>query len=323
MSYRYFSVIFSAVLALGVAGAALTPASLAQDEKSGEKTSGAEAASDDANPDKVVARVDGKPITASQLKLARDELSRDISSLPEEAQRQLVLQWVIELNLLAKAAREAGLDETKDYKELARYYELRALRDVFFQREIWDSITDEEAKKLYDERIGGAEPKQEIRARHILVKTEDEAKAIIAQLADGADFAKLAKEKSTGPSGKNGGDLGFFSKEQMVTPFAEAAFELDKGEVSEPVKTRFGWHVIKVEDRRKGETPSFEEAERELRTEIVETTIRDLIADLRSGAEIEIKEPPKASPAAAGAEGAEASGDAAEQESPEEDGQSE
>jgi len=288
VSYRYFSVIFSAVLALGLAATGLTPASVAQDQNSGEKTSGAEAAGEDANPDKVVARVDGTPITKAQLKMARDELSRDISSLPQEAQRQLVLQWVIELNLLAKAAREAGLDETEDYKETTRYYEMRALRDIFFQREIWGKISDAEIRKLYDERIGGAEPKQEVRARHILVKTEDEAKAIITQLADGADFAKLAKEKSTGPSGKNGGDLGYFTKAQMVTPFAEAAFALDTGEVSEPVKSRFGWHVIKVEDKRDRKSPEFAQVKDRLKGSMVRQKMKDRMAQLRAAASIEI-----------------------------------
>ena len=245
-------------------------------------------AQEDTEPDKVVARVDGTPITQSQFKLARDELGSDIAQLPEETQRELLLQYVVELTLLADAAKKAGLEQTDQFQRLSRYYELRALRDVFFQQEIRENVTDEAAQKLYDERIGKAEPEAEVRARHILVKTEDEAKAIVQKLADGADFAELAKAESTGPSAGNGGDLGFFAKEQMVPPFAEAAFALKKGEISEPVKTRFGWHVIKREDTRDREPPKFAEVKDRLKGALVRQMLQERMAALRDAAKIEI-----------------------------------
>jgi len=278
VTLRFLSVVCCAALAFVLAGAPAIQKSLAQDQT----------AEGQANPDEVVARVDGTPITRSQLDLAQDELGPDLGQLPSETRDEVVLQYVVELTLLADAAREAGLEDTEQYKRLSRYYELRALRDVFFQQEIRDNITDEAAQKLYDERIGSAAPEPEVRARHILVETEDAAKAVIQELNDGADFAELAKEKSTGPSASNGGDLGFFAKEQMVTPFAEAAFKMDAGEISEPVKTRFGWHVIKVEEKRDREPPKFADVKERLKSSLIRQQLQSRMSDLRGAANVEI-----------------------------------
>jgi peptidyl-prolyl cis-trans isomerase C len=272
------SIVFGAALAILIAGAPLAPQSFAQDQ----------AAEAESNPDEVVARVDGIEITRGQLDLAEDELGPDLAQLPPETRQEVVLQYVVELTLLAGAAREAGLEDTDQYKRLSRYYELRALRDVFFQQEIRENITDEAAQQLYDERIGSAQGEPEVRARHILVETEDEAKAVIQKLNDGADFAELAEEESTGPSASNGGDLGFFSKEQMVTPFAEAAFAMETGEISEPVKSRFGWHVIKVEDKRDREPPKFADVKERLKSSLIRQQLQSRMAELRGAANVEI-----------------------------------
>jgi len=278
VTVRSLSIVFGAALAILIAGAPLTPQGFAQEQ----------AAEAEANPDEVVARVDGIEITRGQLDLAEDELGPDLAQLPPETRQEVVLQYVVELTLLAGAAREAGLEDTDQYKRLSRYYELRALRDVFFQQEIRDNITDEAAQQLYDERIGSAQGEPEVRARHILVETEDEAKAVIQKLNDGADFAELAKEESTGPSASNGGDLGFFSKEQMVTPFAEAAFAMETGEISEPVKSRFGWHVIKVEEKRDREPPKFADVKERLKSSLIRQQLQSRMAELRGAANVEI-----------------------------------
>ncbi len=280
MTNRSFLFVLVSAVACLLVAAAVPPHAIAQDQTA--------SADQNADPDEVVARVDGTPITRRQLRLAEDELGQDLAQLPPEARNQLVLQYVVELNLLADAARQAGLDQTEDYGDLARYYELRALRDIFFQEEIRENVTDDSAKELYDERIGSAEPEPEVKARHILVETEDEAKAIIQKLDDGADFAELAKQESTGPSSANGGDLGFFTKEQMVTPFAEAAFAMDKGEISDPVKTRFGWHVIKVEDKRDREPPKFADIKERLKASLIRQRLQQRMAELRDAAKIEI-----------------------------------
>lgn len=274
MTIRALTAVFCVALAAAITGALLTPHGFAQDQ--------------DSNPDEVVARVDGTPITRGQLDLAEDELGPDLAQLPSETRDEVVLQYVVELTLLAEAAREAGLEDTDQYKRLSRYYELRALRDVFFQEEIRANVTDEAAQQLYDERIGSAEPEAEVRARHILVETEDEAKAIIEQLNDGADFAELAQQESTGPSAANGGDLGFFSKEQMVTPFAEAAFAMETGEISEPVKTRFGWHVIKVEEKRDREPPKFADIKEQLKSSLIRQQLQTRMTELRDAANVEV-----------------------------------
>ena len=121
------------------------------------------------------------------------------------------------------------------------------------------ALSDEAERKVYDEAVKQVKNEEEVHARHILVPTEDEAKAILAQLKGGADFATLAKEKSKDPGAAEGGDLGYFTKEQMVPEFSEVAFKLGKGQLSDPVKTQFGWHIIKVEDKRTRPTPTFEQ----------------------------------------------------------------
>ncbi|MBT5297433.1 MAG: hypothetical protein HOB37_00240 [Rhodospirillaceae bacterium] len=151
-----------------------------------------------------------------------------------------------------------------------------------------EGITEDAVRARYDKMVAGKSGAEEVHARHILVKTEDEAKAIIKDLKGGADFETLAKEKSTGPSGPNGGDLGFFAKGQMVPAFEKAAFGMDKGEVTdEAVKTQFGYHVIKVEAKRKSEAPSFEKMEQQLRTELSQEKATTFVASLRKGAKIE------------------------------------
>ncbi len=274
MTIRPLTVVSCVAVAAMMAITTLTPPGFAQDQEN--------------QPDEVVARVDGTPITRNQLDLAEDELGPDLAQLPAATRDAVVLQYVVELTLLAGAAREAGLDQTDQYKRLSRYYELRALRDVFFQQEIRANVTDEAAQQLYDERIGSAEPEAEVRARHILVETEDEARAVIEKLDGGADFAELAQQESTGPSAANGGDLGFFSREQMVAPFAEAAFALEPGSVSDPVQTQFGWHVIKVEEKRDREPPKFADVREQLKSTLIRQQLQQRMSDLRGAASVEI-----------------------------------
>lgn len=280
MTDRLLSFLFGAALTVVIGGAVVASQSVAQDQSAG--------ASEDAYPDKVVARINGEPVTAAQLSLAKDELGQYLAQVPERAHEGMVFRHVVQLNLMADAAREAGLTGTQDYQQLARYYEMRALRDIFFQREIRGNITDDAARKLYDERVGSAEPEEEIKARHILVETEEEATAVIQKLADGADFAELAKTESTGPTGSNGGDLGYFTREQMVTPFAETAFAMETGEISEPVQTQFGWHVIKVEDKRESQPPKFADIKERLKSALVTQRLQTRMAELRDSANIEI-----------------------------------
>jgi peptidyl-prolyl cis-trans isomerase C len=165
----------------------------------------------------------------------------------------------------------------------------RLIQDAYEQKELAKQITPAALKARYDKQVAGMAPEDEVNAKHILVKTEDEAKALIAELKKNADFAKLAKEKSTDTgSGGNGGDLGWFKKGDMVPEFAEAAFQLKKGDISAaPVKTQFGFHVIKLEDRRPAKPPTFEEMEEDLRSQMEREAGAQLVDDMRKKAQIE------------------------------------
>ena len=171
-----------------------------------------------------------------------------------------------------------------------RFLRLRALQNEFFRKNVDEAITDEALQAAYDEQIGSLPAKQEVRARHILVKEEAEALDIIKELDGGADFAELAKSKSTGPSGPKGGDLGYFGPGQMVPPFEAAAFALEKGDYTKkPVKTQFGWHVIQVEDKRDVAKPTLDQVKDQLRSFLAQQKFTTLITDLREKAKVERK----------------------------------
>jgi len=151
------------------------------------------------------------------------------------------------------------------------------------------NISDEEVKARFEKEIAAIEPEQELRARHILVKTAEEANAIIAELDGGADFVELAKTKSTGPSGPQGGDLGFFGKGQMVPPFEAAAFALEAGAYTKaPVQTQFGFHVIKLEEKRDRPLPKFEEVQDQMRQVVLRERYLETVKEARSLSNVEI-----------------------------------
>lgn len=236
-----------------------------------------------------IARVNGEDISDNEVTVAETEFGSVIAGLPAEARRRVIVEYLIEAHLLAGAAKKDKLDATEDFSHRVNYYKLRALRDLFIEKKGKEQVTDAAAKAVYDEQVAKLPPEQEISARHILVKTEDEAKDILKQLQGGADFAELAKSKSldTG-SGASGGDLGYFSHNQMVKAFEEAAFALNKGELSKPVQTEFGWHVIRVEDKRNRPAPAFDEVKDQINASLVQRKMQELVKDLRGSAKIEI-----------------------------------
>ena len=239
--------------------------------------------------DKVVARINGAPGHESELNLAENELGQELVQIGSASQRRAVLlRYIIDTRLMAAAAEKAGLTKSEAFKKRLAYNRSRALRDVYFDQKVRGGVTDKELRVIYDREIGKVKPIPEIRARHILLKTQDEAKAVIAELKKGADFAQLAKKKSTGPSGATGGDLGYFGKGRMVKSFEDVAFALKPGEISAPVKSRFGWHVIKVEDKRMKPVPSFESIKDRLKSPLVQQKARTIIQDLRKASKIEV-----------------------------------
>jgi peptidyl-prolyl cis-trans isomerase C len=242
-----------------------------------------------AEQDKVVARVDGAPITERMLELAEGDIGQAMGSLPPQAKQDYLTSFAIDLQILARAAEKQGVGNTDAFKGRLAYLRDKALMETFLEREIAQSVTDGAVKAFYDEQIAQAPKETEVKARHILVESEDEAKAIIAELKKGADFTQLAKEKTQDPSGKeDGGDLGFFTKEQMVPEFSEAAFALQPGQLAEqPVKSQFGWHIIKLEEKREKQPPALAEIEDRVRAYLSRKTQSDILTKLRGEAKID------------------------------------
>ena len=242
-----------------------------------------------AEPEDVVAKVGNAEITEADIAFAANDLGQELQRFPPAQWRQILLDVVVDMELLAQAAREDGLDQDPDFKKQLEFLELRALRNAYLAQKIDGSITEDDLQAAYDKEFADFEGAEEINARHILVKDRAEAEALIKELDEGADFAELAREKSTGPSGPNGGDLGYFSQGQMVKPFEEAVFALEPGSYTkEPVETQFGWHVIKLEDKRQQEKPALEAVSAGLRQQLVRDRYEAKMAELKDAIAVEI-----------------------------------
>ena len=266
------------------------------------------------SPDTVVATVGGETITEADLGFAAEDLTQELSQMPADQRRPFLLRVLIDMKVMAKAGRDAGMGDTPLFKQRLAYLEERALRRAYFADAIANSVTEEAVRAEYDKLVADFKPQEEIRASHILVATEEEAKAIKAELDGGADFATIAKEKSIDPGAANGGDLGFFGKGMMVAPFEQAAYALTEiGQVSEPVQSQFGWHIIKLEEKRQSTPPTFEQVAGQLQQQLLMTTFDGTVAKLMEGVAIDIPDPALAAavqaqtePAAAAGEGEEA-----------------
>jgi peptidyl-prolyl cis-trans isomerase C len=238
--------------------------------------------------DPVVAIVDGAKIHLSEVEQAQSVLPDQYRQVPLPMIFQPLLSRVIDARLLAAEADRAELDQEPEVQPALAEARAQVLRGALIQRRVQEGTTEEKLRARYDDmKEAEGFRKEEVHARHILVPTEEEAKKIVEQVEGGADFAQLAAEHSTGPSAESGGDLGYFTREQMVPEFADAAFGLEPDQVTpEPVKTQFGWHVIKVLDKRTRE-PSFEETEPQLRDQLAREIVTALVTDLRGNAQIE------------------------------------
>ncbi len=233
-------------------------------------------------PDPVVAKVGDLEIHQSELDVAVANLDPQLAQLPDDQKRVAALSGAIDIKLFAKDAAAEKLDEAEDFKARMRYLTDRELHGAYFKKHVVDVVTADEIKARYDKEIAALPKQEEVRARHILVKTEAEAKAIIAELDAGKDFAELAKQKSTDPNKSEGGDLGYFGKGRMVKEFEAAAFALEKGAYTKtPVKTDFGYHVIKLEDRRDAPPPAFEQVQPQIRNLVMRDKYLELLAKAR------------------------------------------
>jgi len=259
------------------------------------------ASAEDAPADKVVATINGTPITEGDLGIAAQEFGEQLQRIPPDQQRTALIQVLIDIRLLAKAAETAGLDKDKDVAGKLAFARDRTLRSEYLRSKVVASVTDDAAKKRFNEEIAKFVPGDEVHVSHILVKTEDEAKAVIADLDKGGDFTAIAKAKSLDPgSGPTGGDLGFIGRGKTVKPFEDAAFALDIGSYTKtPVQSEYGWHVIKVIEKRKEPAPTFEAESDRIRQQLAQEAMKNEIASLRAAAKIDIvPEPAPAAPAA-------------------------
>ena len=237
----------------------------------------------------VLATVNGTPLTQTVLDIY-SAMRKTQSANPEGTDQETVLNELISLELMRQESISKGLNAQPMVVAALDQQERTALAGAAI-KDFMNSnpVSDEAAQELYDDQVG--KPAKEFNARHILVETEDEAKAVIVQLDEGADFSELAKEKSTGPSGSSGGQLGWFGAGQMVAPFSEAAAKLNKGEYTkEPVQTQFGWHVIILDDTRESTPPPFEDVKDRLKMLLANQQLQQHVEELKNSANIEIKE---------------------------------
>lgn len=251
-----------------------------------------------ANPDKPLATVNGVAITQRDIDVAAEDLGDRLPAMPEAQRRTYLLNYLIDMKILAQAAEKAKIADNPDFARRLAYYRDKVLLDDYLAAEVKKAATPEAAKALYEETVKGMKPEEEVRARHILVENEADAKKIEARLKAGEDFVKVAAEMSKDPgSAKEGGDLGFFTKDRMVPEFAEAAFKLQPGQVSAPVKSQFGWHVIKVEEKREKPIPTFDDVKEQVDNYLAQKAQQDIIVSLRKDAKIERSDEPPAAPA--------------------------
>jgi peptidyl-prolyl cis-trans isomerase C len=268
-----FGAAFAQTTAPGPAAAAPPPAS---------------AAPAPAPADPVVAKVNGQPIYLSDLQAAAQGLPDNLRGLPPQMLFPMLLDQLIDGRALVVQAEKTGLDKDPVVAHEMQAASDRALQSAMLSKEVGPSVTDAAVKARFDKDAASKPPEQEIHASHILVANEADAKKIIAELNAGADFATLAKQNSTDPGGKSGGDLGWFKKDDMVPEFSAAAFALKPGEITQtPVHTQFGWHVIKLEEVRTATPPTFEQARDELRQKMIQEGVQQAVNQAKVGLTIQ------------------------------------
>src|SRR4051794_22055665 len=240
----------------------------------------------------VLAKVNGVEIRQSDVALAEEELGPSLAQMDPATKKDNVLAFLIDLKIVSKAAEDKKVENSEDFKKRLAFTRSRLLMDSLLATEGKAATTDEAMKKVYEEASKQITGEMEVHARHILVETEDEAKAIAEELKKGGDFAELAKKKSKDPGASDGGDLGFFTKEQMVPEFSAVAFVLEPGKISDPVKSQFGWHIIKVEEKRARKAPDFEQVKAQIETYVTRKAQAEYVAKLREAAKVERMDKP-------------------------------
>ena len=248
----------------------------------------ASAQAQQAQSDKVVAKVAGVEIRESDLAMAEEDMGQQVQQLEGAAKRDALVAYVADVIIAAKAAEAKKVTDQREFKGRIAFIRNKLAMEMLLVQEGKAAVTDAAMKKVYDEAVKQQGNEQEVRARHILVPTEAEAKSILVEIKKGTDFAEMAKQKSKDPgAAAEGGDLGYFTKDQMVPEFAEQAFKMNKGDVSDPVKSQFGWHIIKLEDKRSKPAPAFEQVKDQVEQFVTRRAQAEYITKLREGAKVE------------------------------------
>ena len=248
---------------------------------------------------KVLARVNGAEITDEDVKIALDDIGQSLPQQIEGPARQAyILDYLIDAKLVAQKAEAEKMGEGPEFAKKVAYYRDKVLMEDLLGKVAKDAASDTAIQKTYDDVAKQQKPEEEVRARHILVESEPDAQAALKRVNGGEDFAKVANEMSKDP-GSKGGELGRFTKERMVPEFAEAAFKMQPGQISDPVKSQFGWHIIQVEERRQKQFPGLDQVRDQVTRYVVQKSQSELILKLREGAKVERTEPEKPADAAA------------------------
>jgi peptidyl-prolyl cis-trans isomerase C len=224
-----------------------------------------------------VARANGVDIHESDLTFAEEEIGGNMPQMGPDQKRDYLITYLADVIVMSQAAEQKKVGDNPDVQRRLAFDRNRVLMEALLQQAGKAAITDAAMKQVYDDAVKQMPSEQEVHARHILVPTEEEAKAIEAEL-------------------KKGGDLGYFTKDQMVPEFAEAAFKLDKGQISDPIHTQFGWHIIKVEDKRTKPTPTFDQVKVQLENYVAHRAQAELVDSLRKSAQIERLDKPAPAP---------------------------
>ena len=247
-------------------------------------------AAQEADPETVVATVNGEPITLGEIASLRADLPQQYDQLPDETLYQGIREQLVNQKLLTQAAEAAGLPAEPAVARALQVQRQSLLSDFYMRLQMQERLTPERLAEAYEARYGDAGPTREVKASHILVDSEEKARTLKDQLEEGAEFAALAAEHGTDGTSARGGDLGWFDRNVMVPQFADAAFAMEVGDVSEPVQTQFGWHLIKVTDEREKPAPTLEEVREELASELGQAIAQEVVEGLREAAEIEVAE---------------------------------
>jgi len=269
------------LLVLGIAGGLAAPVAV-------PAAFAADAAQAAAGADEVVAKVNGSEIKLSDVALADEEMGQALAQLPEEVRFQYLLGMLIDRRIVASAAKAKHVEDDPLVKRREAYYGEKALRDVYWVQLMRDKVSEKAVKAYYDEHIAKTEAETEAHARHILVGSKDEALKVLAEIKGGKKFEDVAKSMSKDSSSQQGGDLGWFKKGDMVPEFSAAVFKLKPGQISDPVETKFGWHVIQLVETRKAKKPTFEEAHDDVMRTLAREQGTKIMEDMRKKAKVEI-----------------------------------